>query len=217
MTRAWQQTLAPGQVLPAPTTGVFLGRNKEGPLSLRLFRRRGTRMAVFSDPDVAQLLTLRAAVAGAAVRVVTQRHTIWTPALRHGMDAQIAPVTGYLPVVQPGPSLFVDDLPDAPRPTGDVNDWQCLLHIRTLDGQPLDATRIASFAHVDVAFFGALSSPLAADVGQLFDLGEAAASLTVVPPHAVAVVARGRVQLVRPELAAGERTALLDAGGQTGS
>ena len=208
MTRAWQQTLAPGQVLPAPTTGVFLGRNKEGPLSLRLFRRRGTRMAVFSDPHVAQLLTLRAAVGGATVRVVTQRHAIWTPSLRHGLDAQIAPATAYLPVVQPGPSLFVDDLPDAPRPTGEVTDWQCLLHVRTLDGQHLDSARVANFAHVDVAFFSALPGPLAAEVGQMFDLGEAAASLTVVPPHAVAVVARGRVQLVRPELSAAERTTL---------
>ncbi|KRF14205.1 hypothetical protein [Nocardioides sp. Soil796] len=210
MSRAWRQPLMPEHVVPAPTTGVFLGRNKSGPLTLRLLRPRGTRIVVFSGPYAAQLMSLRAAVSGVAVRIVTNREAAWAPTLRNGSDTRLVPANGPLPPAIQGPGLVIEDRPDEPRPLAEVSDWQCLLDLRNLpEGHDeADAARLSSFGNADVAFFGALSTTLANAAGRVFNLGDAAASLTVVPPHAVAVVARGSVQLVRLEATPGERDAL---------
>jgi hypothetical protein len=207
--RDWQQPLPSGQVLPATVSGVDLGVTKSGRLTVRLFRPRGTRIAVFSAPYVAQLITLRAALAGASVRVATRRQTSWAGVVRHGGDSHFIAHTGHgQPAAHRPPTLVVDDLADVPGPVGDATDWQCLLQVARLDQAGRDLTRLSGLSHADLAFFDALSEPLAAEVGHIFGLGTVAASLTVVPRHAVAVVSRGQVQLVRPELSAGERATL---------
>ena len=209
--------LAPGGAVPAPTTGIYVGENRAGPVRLRLFRQQGTRMVVFSAPRLAQLLTLRAAVSGVRVRILTQQQAAWMPALRHGSDAQFSPINSAALAVPAGPNLLVEDLPDSPRHGADITDWQCLIHVRDLDDAALAAGRLSTFAHVDVVALGALSAPAAAEVGRMFNLGKGAASLTVVPPHAVALVTRGRIELVRPEPTAAERTALQGDGPTAGA
>ncbi len=67
---------------------------------------------------------------------------------------------------------------------------------------------MSGLAHVEVALFDAVTAPLAAEIGRIFNLADDYASLTVVPRHAVAVVTRGQVHLVRPVLSAGERSLL---------
>ncbi|WP_067431660.1 hypothetical protein [Nocardioides jensenii] len=207
----WRTALLPDVAVPAPTTGVYLGRNKSGPLTMRLFRPRGTRIAVFSGPLAAQLIALRAAQSGATVRVMSTREAAWGPVLRFGADARLLPPTGPSQMSASGPQLLVDDRPDISRPFAEVPGWQCMLDVRVLGSdaaKQVDENRVASFGNADVAFFSVLGQSMAAAVGNVFDLREAAASLTVVPPHAVAVVTRGSVQLVRLEPTGDERSAL---------
>lgn len=207
--KQWQGALDPTAVVPAPTTGVHLGRNKSGPMTMRLFRPRGTRIVVFSGLHTAQLITLRAAVTGAVVRVMSAREAAWLPVLHQGSDARLLPPDGQQ--FAPGPRVLTDDRPDDGRPFGEADDWQCLIDVRTLgsdDPRLVDESRISGFGAADVAFFSVLNTSLATLVGGVFDLGEAAASLTVVPPHAVAIVTRGHVQLVRMEATNEERAVL---------
>lgn len=207
MNGSWARPLAPGQVLPAPHSGIELGTTKNGPFTLRLFRSRGTRVAVMAGPHTARLLTLRAALAGASVRVATHETVAWSGVVRHGGDSRFVPDTSSSGAVPGTPTLLVDDL-GAARPIGDVPDWHCHLRVSTLDPARLDLTRVSGLAHVEVALFDAVTAPLAAEIGRIFGLADDYASLTVVPRHAVAVVTRGQVHLVRPDLSAGERSLL---------
>ncbi|GAA1943506.1 hypothetical protein [Nocardioides hwasunensis] len=204
---SWARPLASGQVLPAPRSGIELGQTKAGPLTLRLFRQRGTRAVVLTAPHVARLLALRAALAGASVRVASTRTSSWAGVVRHGGDTSFVPSLDRNRAPAQTPTLLVDDLGSS-GPVGDVPDWHCHLRVGHLDEARLDLTRVAGLAHVEVAFFDAVSAPLATEIGRALGLGEASASLTVVPRHAVAVVTRGQVHLVRPELTAGERSVL---------
>lgn len=206
----WQTALEPTAAAPAPMTGVYLGRNKSGPMTMRLFRPRGTRIVVFSGLFTAQLITLRAAVTGASVRVMTGRESAWMPLLQQGSDSRLLPPQGQQQLGA-GPRLLTDDRPDDGRPFGEADDWQCLVDVRTAgsdDPRLVDESRIGGFGGADVAFFSVLKPPLASLVGTAFGLGDASASLTVVPPHAVAIVTRGSVQLVRLEATQEERAVL---------
>lgn len=207
MNGAWSVPLTPGQVLPPPRSGIELGATKAGPFTLRLFRSRGTRAAVLTHSHVARLLALRAALAGVSVRVATHHPQSWTGVVRHGGDSRLVPDLGRGLPPSTGPTLLVDDLGGS-APVGDVPDWHCHMRVGVLDQARLDLTRVSGLAHVEVAFFDAVTAPLASEIGRVFGLGADSASLTVVPRHAVAVVTRGQVHLVRPELTAGERSTL---------
>lgn len=207
MSGPWAQPLAQGQVLPAPRSGIDIGLTKAGPFTVRLFRPRGTRAAVLTAPHVARLLTLRAALAGASVRVATHETHAWAGVVRHGGDSLFVPHPARDPAPVGAPALVVDDLGEGAAPD-DVPDWHCHMRISRLDDARLDLTRVAGLSHVEVAFFDAVQAPLASEIGRIFDLGQAAASLTVVPRHAVAVVTRGQVHLVRLELSASERSVI---------
>jgi hypothetical protein len=204
---SWARPLAPGQALPAPRSGVALGHTKAGPFTLRLFRPRGTRAAVLTAPHVARLLALRASLAGASLRVATHETAAWTGVVRHGGDARFVTDASRSDAPAGSPALVVDDLATT-RPPGDVPAWHCHMRVSTLDPARLDLTRVAGLAHVEVAFFDAVTAPLASEIGRIFGLGADAATLTVVPRHAVAVVTRGQVHLVRPDLSPGERSLL---------
>lgn len=207
MTSAWAQPLSPGQVLPAPRSGIELGLTKAGPFTLRLFRPHGTRAAVLTAPHIARLLTLRAALSGASVRVATHSPQAWAGVVRQGGDSRFVQHPSQDPAPPQAPALVVDDLGRG-GVAEDVPAWHCSLRVSTLDEARLDLTRVAGLTHVEVAFFDAVSAPLASEIGRIFNLGPVSASLTVVPRHAVAVVTRGQVHLVRPEVTAGERSAI---------
>lgn len=207
MSASWGSPLGVGQRLPAPRSGVELGHTKAGPFTLRLFRERGTRVSVLSDPHVARLLVLRAALAGASVRVVTRDAASWAGVVRHGGDSRFVASLSASQAPAGTPTVLVDDLGDS-GPVGDVQPWHCHLRVGRLDHARVDLTRLSGLARVEAALFDALSAPMAAEVGSVLGLGEASASLTVVPPRAVALVTRGQVHLVRPELTPGERSVL---------
>lgn len=207
MSGPWAQPLVQGQVLPAPRSGIELGLTKAGPFTVRLFRPRGTRAALLTAPHIARMITLRAALAGASVRVATHQTHAWAGVVRHGGDSLFIAHPGDSQAPLGSPTLVVDDLGEGGA-LGDVPAWQCHLRVSRLDDARLDLTRVAGLAHVEVAFLDAVQAPLASEIGRMFDLGQAAASLTVVPRHAVAVVTRGQVHLVRPEFSAGERSAI---------
>ena len=208
MNGSWARPLRSGQVLHAPSSGVELGTTKSGPFALRLFRPGGTRAMVLTAPYVAQLLTLRAALAGASVRVASHRTPLWAGVVRHGSDSRFVADPAHSQPAPHASTMTVHDLGGTGGPIGEAADWQCLLRVGSLDEARLDLTRVSGLSHVEVAFFDAVSAPLAAEIGRIFGLGQASATLTVVPRHAVAVVTRGRVHLVRPELSPGERSIL---------
>lgn len=207
MSGPWAQPLTQGQVLPAPRSGIELGVTKAGPFTVRLFRPRGTRAALLTAPHVARMLTLRAALAGASVRVATHRTHDWAGVVRHGSDSLFISRPGDSQAPVGAPTLVVDDTGEGGA-LGDIAPWQCHLRVSRLDEARLDLTRVAGLAHVEVAIFDAVQGPLASEIGRIFDLGQAAATLTVVPRHAVAVVTRGHVHLVRLDITTGERSAI---------
>src|SRR5579875_2252562 len=125
--------LAPDEVVPAPRSGLALGRGARGPVQLRLFRLAGTRVVVAGGCLPAQLLILRAAGAAIPVDVVTARPAFWEPLLRSAPGAAL-----HRPGQQPvpprsGPALVVDDRVDdgaGQRPSLDVRPWQCRVEVR---------------------------------------------------------------------------------------
>ncbi|MDT0202162.1 hypothetical protein [Nocardioides sp. AE5] len=202
--------LVPEQSIPAPRTGVHLGRTKTGDVTLRLFRPRGTRIVCFADPLGPQLITLRAAQAGTPTRISTSREAAWAGVVRHGPTVQLAPPEALRTGVA-GAALLVDDRPDVARQLGEAGNWQCLLEVHDLTslGKRIHAeARLAPFAHCDIALFPTLDRDHAEAAGRIFGLGSGAAALTVVPRHAMAVVMHGTVQLLRPEPTAAERQML---------
>lgn len=179
-------------VVPAPKTGVYLGSGRSGPVTVRLVRPTGTRVADFSGAAAALLLTLRAAVAGTPVHVMTDRQPMWTNILRQGRDAHSSPLQQAV-ARRHGPLVLVDDRPTDPQPIGEAVPWQCRIDVRTAWNEGF----VAGFGSADVAVFPMLPAPVAEAVGNAFGLGDGAGALLVVPRHSVAVVTRGQVKLVR--------------------
>ncbi len=195
--------------IAAPRSGVQLGVGEGGPVSLRLFRLTGTRIATVSALLPAQLIALRVAAAGTPVQVVTSRPQFWEPLLPRELGAQIVPAVEHL---QPpgGPSLLVDDRPAQARGSAELHPWQCRLDVRT------DWTRheLPSFAYTDLAIFGAVAPELTGAVASAFGL----------PPYltdrvadldtgTAALMRRGRLEVVALDPTPAERQLLEAASG----
>jgi hypothetical protein len=210
-----RMSISPGSSVVAPATGAYLGTGSNGPFSLRLLRAAPTRVAVLSGGFVAQLLTLRAALSGTSVRVLSSRPSAWAPVLQHAADARIVPPQSPL-LQQPGPMLVVDDLSGDSRPLRDVADWQCLVDLRSLPtraGAPQVLSWLSPLATYDVAVFGVLTQEAVAAATRLWRLDERAASVLAggLPPQAVALVSRGRAEVVRVDASSGEAQVLRSA------
>lgn len=196
-----------GTAVPAPQTGVHFGTGTDGPLSLRLFRPVGTTIAALSGVQPARLIALRAAMGGSTVRVISSRPQVWTPVLRFGADARVAPPGAAVPVTA-GPMLIVDDRPSETRSLGEAGEWQCRVDVRT----PWTPADMAAYSAADVLLVSMLSAEMAAVVGSMFGLGQAATALTTLRPDLVGVVTRGRLKIVTTPLSAAEAPVLRSSG-----
>lgn len=217
-------SVAPEDMVPAPPTGVAIGRGTAGPVHLRLFRLSGTRVVLGAGGDglrAAQLLALRAATSGIPVEVVTGRPQMWQPLIGHGPGSRIRrPDEPARPSA--GPMLLVDDRPGdaaAQRTLGDVRAWQCRLEIRgpaaeNADGDSSGATAadtLGSVARADVVVLGAVPPQVAARAVAAFGVSpEVGEVLPRLEPGTCALLRRGRVDYVALEAGAAEQ-ALLDA------
>jgi hypothetical protein len=180
---------------PAQPSGVRMGVRRERPVSLRLFRPQGTRVAVLASAVPAQLLAMRAASVGATVRVQSPRPQAWGPVLRHGAIVSIAPPgAGLAPPGTPhAPVLVVDDRPTEAGALGDAGPWQCRLDIRAL----MSPSDLGALAHADVLVFGQLSSAMANALATLMNLNMSLMGpVSGLGPGSVALVSRGMIQYV---------------------
>lgn len=210
-----ESMLRPGQAVPAAATGAYLGTGRSGPFAVRLFRPVPTRVVVCSGGFAAQLLTMRAALSGTPVRVVSDRPSSWAPVLQHGADARLVPDDSPL-LHQRGPMVVVDDRPDERRPLREVADWQCLFDLRTVrSGLGADAARslLSSYARADVVALGTVDPHLADALARVFGLDDATRTRLAagLPPQTVAMVTRGRAELVRVDATANEAQVLRSA------
>jgi hypothetical protein len=148
--------LAPDTRVTAPRSGLHLGRGTSGPVTLRLFRHSGTRVAAVSALVPVQLLAARAAQGGLQVRVLTARPRHWQPLLAGRADAAAVPPNSELPAPT-GPSLVVDDRPEETRRLGDTVAWRCRIDIRT----PASGADLRTLIGADLLLVGGLLPDLA--------------------------------------------------------
>jgi ESX secretion system protein EccE len=176
----------------APPSGVHLGPGPSGPVSLRLFRSSGTRIALASDVAPAQVITIRTAAAGAAVQVISARPQLWEPLLRHAAEAHLVRPGMALPPTD-GPTLLVDDRPTEVRATAEVRPWQCRLDVRT----HWTPSELSPMAHADVAVFGAVPPAVTDAIAAAFAVPpDAVAPLATLAPGVFALLRRARLEYV---------------------
>lgn len=116
-------------------SGLLLGRGESGPVSVRLFAPRPTRVFLGAPDYVAWLLTFRCLSMGAHVSIVTDRGQAW-----QGLADAIVRCGGTVDLVARGrelpasgrpyrPSLIVDDAQAFERIQGSLGPWQAVLTI----------------------------------------------------------------------------------------
>jgi hypothetical protein len=175
--------------------GLRIGSRGARPMWLRLFRPRGTRVAVFASAVPAQVLAMRAVSAGATVRVQSPRPQAWGPVLQHGVNVSVAPSGAGLP--PPGtlsaPVLIVDDRPTETSGLGDAGPWQCRVDIRAV----MSSSDLGRLASADMLIVGQLGAATAGVLARMMGVpASMCGSLTTLEPGSVALVARGTVQCV---------------------
>lgn len=190
-----QVAIRDGDEALAQPSGIRVGMRRERPMSLRLFRPQGTRVAVLASAVPAQLMALRAASVGATVRVQSPRPQAWGPVVRHGANVSVAPPGAGLP--PPGtphaPVLVVDDRPTEAGGLGDAGPWQCRLDIRAL----MSPSDLGALAHADVLVFGQVSSAIASTLATMMRLSMAlVGQLPALGPGSMALVSRGTIHYV---------------------
>ena len=202
-----QVAVREGDEAPAQPSGIRIGVRRDRPLSLRLFRPQGTRMAVLSSAVPAQLLAMRAAAVGATIRVQSPRPQAWGPVVRHGLDVSVAPPgAGFPPPGTPhSPVLVVDDRPIEVGGLGDAGPWQCRLDIRAVTS----ASDLGAIGHADVLVFGQVSSAVANALATMMGLNlSLIGQLSALGPGAIALVSRGAIQYVALDPSPAERQLL---------
>jgi hypothetical protein len=133
---------------------------------------------------------MRAASAGATIRVQSPRPQVWGPVLRHGANVSLAPPGAGLP--PPGtlsaPVLIVDDRPTEAGGLGDAGPWQCRLDIRAT----MTSADLGPLAAADVLLVGQLGAASAGVLARMTAVPTSLISpLTTLGPGTVALVARG--------------------------
>ena len=202
-----QVTVRDGDEAPAQPSGIRIGMRRDRPLSLRLFRPQGTRIAVLSSAVPAQLLAMRAAAVGATIRVQSPRPQAWGPVVRHGLDSSVAPPgAGFPPPGTPhSPVLVVDDRPIEVGGLGDAGPWQCRLDIRAVTS----ASDLGAIGHADVLVFGQVSSAVASALATMMGLDMSlVGQLSALGPGAIALVSRGAIEYVALDPSPAERQLL---------
>ena len=151
------QALAPGRetvesVVSTGPSGLLLGRGPGGPVALRLFRPRPTRLYLAVPDYMRWLLAFRAMCLGAHLSVLAEDHREWL-VLGHTLRAcggTIDPLRDLENVPGQGrpfrPSLVIDDM-DAVQPTHRLGAWQALARI----GDPTSSKAVGELRNCDVA------------------------------------------------------------------
>src|SRR5215472_16820885 len=174
-----QVAIHDGDEAPALPAGIRIGMQRDRPMALRLFRPRGTRVAVLAGAVPAQLLAMRAAAAGATIRVQSPRPQAWRPVLRHGATVSIAP---------PGAALPPPGTLDAP--------------VLVVDGRPAD---LGAVTHADVLVLGQVGAAIADALAATISLSMSLiGQLAALGPGSVALVARGTIRYVSLDPSEGE-------------
>ena len=187
-----------GLLLPVGTSGLMLGRNRNGnPVVARLFRPEQTRALLVGGVRCAQLVSLRAMAVGARVVVQTARPQAWEPFVRGasvpgesiavvppGRAIEIAPGSALHPllvVVDVGP-VGADNRPGA--------GWQATLVVRDDFG----AADVDVASRADLLLLQPLRPEEATMLGGALGLGEVAQWMTRIRPDMVGVVNRRAVR-----------------------
>ncbi|WP_460768878.1 hypothetical protein [Mariniluteicoccus flavus] len=126
-------------VIRTGPSGMVLGEGPKGPVSIRLFRERGTRLVLAVPQYVAWLLSFRALSMGAHVSVVTDQPRNWSTLVErihaHGGTADL--VGAGQPLPEAGrpyrPSLIVDDAERYDGSQATVGPWQAVLVVADME------------------------------------------------------------------------------------
>ncbi|WP_296139512.1 hypothetical protein [uncultured Tessaracoccus sp.] len=151
------QALAPGRetvesVVSTGPSGLLLGRGPGGPVALRLFRPRPTRLYLAVPDYMRWLLAFRAMCLGAHLSVLAEDHREWLV-----LADTVRACGGTIDLLRdlenvPGqgrpfrPSLVIDDM-DAVQPTHRLGAWQALARI----GDPTSSKAVGELRNCDVA------------------------------------------------------------------
>lgn len=193
--------------VPAPQSGVVLGPGRGGPVTLRLFRRSGTRVVLAARPAPAQLLVVRAAAAGTPVQVVTSRPQLWQPLLTRDTGHLVAAEEARA-VASGGPTMVVDDRPVEARTPAEIRPWQCRIDVRA----QWTPSVLGSFAHADLTIFGAIPVEFAPVVARAYGLPvETTQVLGRLDAGSFGLLRRGRLEVVSLNPTAAEGQALARA------
>ncbi|WP_026927996.1 hypothetical protein [Granulicoccus phenolivorans] len=130
---------APAPVVQTGPSGLIVGMGPRGPVTIRLFRSRPTRLVAAAPPYVTWLLAYRTVSLGAYVSLLTGRPRDWEGLRNHiqasGGTADLVPTAHGLPEAgRPyRPSLIVDD-GGTFDPATPLGPWQALLTTTTVTG-----------------------------------------------------------------------------------
>jgi hypothetical protein len=201
--------MTPGSAVAAPVSGVRLGTGAGGPLTLRLFRLRGTRVVITSAVLPAQLIALRAAAAGTPVQVVTNRPHVWEPLLAHDLRTHLI-TESEVQRQRGGAELLVDDQPVGSRGATELGPWQCRIDVRAR----WTPTEIGSFVHTDIAIFATAAAEHSVRIAAAFGLPrQATGELARLDERSFGIVRRGRIEYASVDPTRGEQDLLARAGG----
>ncbi|OYN96333.1 hypothetical protein [Enemella evansiae] len=123
-----------GVVRTGPS-GLVLGNGPKGPVTIRLFRERGTRLAVSVPQYVAWLLTFRSISLGAHISLLPTQEREWLGLVervrRHGGTVDVVPGGAAARLPEAGlpyrPSLIVDDTDLYDGSQAGIGAWQAVL------------------------------------------------------------------------------------------
>ncbi|OYO25007.1 hypothetical protein CGZ93_00615 [Enemella dayhoffiae] len=132
--RRADESVREGVVRTGPS-GLVLGTGPNGPVTIRLFRERGTRLAVSVPQYVAWLLAFRSISLGAHLSLLPTHEREWQGLVervrRHGgtVDVLTGDVARRLPEAgRPfRPSLIVDDTDHYDGAQAQIGPWQSVL------------------------------------------------------------------------------------------
>jgi hypothetical protein len=131
-----EEEIATRDLVRTGPSGLLLGRGDAGPVSVRLFAPRPTRVFLGAPDYLAWLLTFRCISMGAHVSIVTESGQKW-----QGLADAIVRCGGTVDLVARGrelpasgrpyrPSLIVDDAQAFERIQGSLGSWQAVFTIQ---------------------------------------------------------------------------------------
>lgn len=201
--------VATGEARPAPThvvrtgpSGLLLGQGAAGPVSIRLFRPRPTRILVSAQPYVAWLVAFRSISLGAHLSVVTADAARW-----EGLVQAVRSCGGTIDVVGPGtpmpsqgrpyrPSLVIDDEASFDGTAATLGPWQAIL----VAGDASAAGTVHDLRASDMAIVGAAHERAGENLRRAYALNTAQARLTqgLQPNEVVLAMPRRVVRVAVP-------------------